>query len=540
MGNVSRVAIPTNTQDVSTLRRSHTFMKAATPALVLSAAVLFSAGAHAAESAPVQAGKAVQGKVNAKAMSATSTFDKEYADIKKARVDLAKYRSDIDKIDSLHAQSEHAIAQAIAEKKRIEEGAERIALLEKNIDAAVKEYKSFHADRPDSPKMSDLNAMTAVDFASIQDLGLENKLGEKSDDFLALIQSKRAELTNVHDVLSDVEKHAAVWRSDLVNARTRLEAEDGYIDLVEMDHHSPRGVGSLANPNGGWAGGDLANAAGVESTAFGTGAEAIGDHSSAFGYQAKAVGSAASAFGKNAKADGHASSAVGYSAQAKGVGATAIGVYAVASGPGATAVGTRSMANTGGTAIGASAYAVDGATAIGAGAVANAKGAVAIGKGVVNTEADTVAFANGDGAKRLTHVAEGKHDTDAVNVKQIRESAQGMKSTLRAEMDVSSQRAIAQSNSYTDQKVTEIRKDMAAMDKSFRRGIASSAALMMAAPYAPGKVAVTAGTALYRATPALAVGASYWNESGKWNVNGGISTAGSNSTIIRLGGSMLF
>jgi len=217
---------------------------------------------------------------------------------------------------------------------------------------------------------------------------------------------------------------------------------------------------------------------------------------------------------------------------ASGVGATA--------GNGAVAIGADARAANRATAIGTNAVAVEGATAIGTGATANAKGAVAIGDGVVNAEANTVAFANGDDAKRLTHIADGKNDTDAVNVRQIRESAQGIQSTLRAEMDVSSQKAIAQSNSYTDQKVGEIRKDMKEMDRSFRRGIASSAALMMSAPYAPGKVAATAGTAIYRGSAAFAVGASYWDQSGTWNINGGIATAGGNSTIVRLGGSMLF
>ena len=531
MGNVSRVAILNKTHDVSTLRRSNVFLKAATPALVLSAAVLFSASAHAAESAPVQAGKA------APEMTA---FEKRYAPIEAGRQVLKGYREDLKLISVLEREAEQSLAATMKEVKVVEAASDKIGALEKNVRALVKEYKDAHPDNPYGPQISDLEALSEVDYATVKSLGLEGEFGKKADAFLKLVDVKHDELHDKKAALTGFATKDAVWHADLADEKNRIKTDNQYLGLEAADYDTPRGVGSESNPRGGWASGDLANAKGVDSTAFGTGAEAMGNGASAVGHRARANGVGASAFGKNADASGYGSSASGYQASATGVGATATGAYALASGAGATAVGAGSMAVNGGTAIGAYSSAVAGATAIGQGAVADANGAVAIGDAVVNKEANTVAFANGDDAKRLTHVAAGQNDTDAVNVKQIRESAQGVKSALRGEMDASSQRAISQSNGYTDQKVGEIRKEMAALDKSFRRGIASSAALMMSTPYAPGKVAATAGTALYRGTPAIAAGASYWNQGGTWNINGGIATAGSNSTIIRLGGSMLF
>lgn len=102
------------------------------------------------------------------------------------------------------------------------------------------------------------------------------------------------------------------------------------------------------------------------------------------------------------------------------------------------------------------------------------------------------------------------------------------------------QNAVAQSQKYTDQKVGEIRGDIRRMDRSFRKGIASVAALQMTTPYAPGRVAVNAGTALYRGQGAVALGVSYWNTAGDLNINAGVATAGGNSTVVRAGIGYLF
>jgi len=520
MGNVSRKAI----------------LKAATPALVLSAAVLFSAGAHAQNAA------AEPSKSNVPE-SASSIGDR-YESVQAARKMATATRNAIVESVKVIGDAEKTIEEFAVQKKSYVEAHNALVTTEKSFETAKAKYET----RSGEDGFIAFDKLTYEQFVVQPEFidALEKAIGTPA-------VADRIEFGSAVETMKSIKEAKGPLEANMKKLdKATLEAEKigelhaakvfqlgtgvGYLQAEATNILTPRGLDVEANAVGSWASGDFARAAAVGSTAFGTGAQAEGDSSTAVGGLAKARDPFSSAFGHKAEAAGNGSSALGYAAKAYGTGATATGAHAIAEGTGATALGARSIARASGTAIGAASFATEGATAIGAGAVADAKGAVAIGQGVVNKEANTVAFANGDDAKRLTHVADGKNDTDAVNVRQART----FQSTLRAEMDVSSQRAITQSNSYTDQKVGEIRKDMAAMDKSFRRGIASSAALMMSAPYAPGKVAATAGTALYRGSAAIAVGASYWDQSGTWNINGGISTAGGNSTIVRLGGSMLF
>jgi len=279
-------------------------------------------------------------------------------------------------------------------------------------------------------------------------------------------------------------------------------------------------------------------ATGANATAVGDSAKAYKDNTTAVGNNASAWEPNASAFGQNALASGNGATALGAGSLAKGLNSAAIGAGAMAS-ERATAIGTASNAGEEALAVGLNAQADDKSFALGNGAMAK-NGAMALGNGVKNDEAGTVQFANEGDEKRLKGVAAGRADTDAVNVGQARAAIGVFASTMREEMDAMGESSIARSAAYTDQKVGDIRRDMASMDRSFRRGIASSAALMMSTPYAPGKFAASAGTAMYRGTGAIAVGGSYWNQKGTWNINGGVSTSGGNSTIVRLGGTVLF
>jgi autotransporter adhesin len=73
------------------------------------------------------------------------------------------------------------------------------------------------------------------------------------------------------------------------------------------------------------------------------------------------------------------------------------------------------------------------------------------------------------------------------------------------------------------------------VDRVARRGIAAAAALNIVTPYLPGRTTVNAGMASYRGQSALGIGVSRWNRKGTVNYNLGISTAGGNSTIVRVG-----
>jgi trimeric autotransporter adhesin len=56
----------------------------------------------------------------------------------------------------------------------------------------------------------------------------------------------------------------------------------------------------------------------------------------------------------------------------------------------------------------------------------------------------------------------------------------------------------------------------------------------------PGRTMLNAGVASYRGQAALGIGVSRWNEKGNLNFNAGVSSLGSNSTIVRAGVGYLF
>ena len=63
----------------------------------------------------------------------------------------------------------------------------------------------------------------------------------------------------------------------------------------------------------------------------------------------------------------------------------------------------------------------DNATAIGANSQATAENSVALGANSVASEANTVSIGSVGNERRLTNVADGVNDTDAVNVRQLNE-----------------------------------------------------------------------------------------------------------------------
>ncbi|HXO71445.1 MAG TPA: YadA-like family protein, partial [Bradyrhizobium sp.] len=149
------------------------------------------------------------------------------------------------------------------------------------------------------------------------------------------------------------------------------------------------------------------------------------------------------AIGSNSSASGANAIAMGTGAQATQPGAIAIGVNSASTGANAIAIGTGATA-TGSVAVGAGASASNGGAAYGDGAVATATNStamgpnssataansVAVGSGSTNAVANTVSFGSAGNERRLTNVAAGISQTDAVNVGQLQSVASGFQSQI--------------------------------------------------------------------------------------------------------------
>jgi autotransporter adhesin len=165
------------------------------------------------------------------------------------------------------------------------------------------------------------------------------------------------------------------------------------------------------------------------------------------------------------------------------------------------------------------------AVAMGANATASAANSVALGAGSLADRASSVSVGAVGSERQITNVAAGTSATDAVNLSQLNQSAS---STL------------SQANSYTDQRFSNTDQQIRDLDRNTRKGIASASALNVVTPYLPGRTTLNAGVAAYRGQAALGIGVSRWNDKGNINFNGGVSSSGGNSTIVRAGVGYVF
>ena len=172
-----------------------------------------------------------------------------------------------------------------------------------------------------------------------------------------------------------------------------------------------------------------AKAFGYQDTALGAGAEAFDTNTVSIGVMSKAIGHYANALGKQARAEGKDSVAIGHWARSIGESSMALGDYAITS----TLDGTTSVTKS--AAIGSHARAAsDNSVALGANSLANIADDVAT-KAYLSNEAfakenGVVSVGNekykvGDTTvaknyRRITNVAGGAADNDAVNVAQLK------------------------------------------------------------------------------------------------------------------------
>ena len=218
----------------------------------------------------------------------------------------------------------------------------------------------------------------------------------------------------------------------------------------------------------------------------GAAASATGSNAAAIGAGAKASGADALAFGSNAQATQSGAIAMGLNASATGVNAIAIGTGASATG--SVAVGAAASAANGGAAFGDGAVATGSlATALGPNSSATAANSVSIGSGSTNTVANTVSFGSAGNERRLTNVAAGINQTDAVNVGQLQSTVSGFQSQLNG----------IQSQVTTNQ-------------IEARRGIVAAVAVApVLMPSAAGRTTVAVNTGFYRGEAGVGIGLSH-------------------------------
>ena len=303
---------------------------------------------------------------------------------------------------------------------------------------------------------------------------------------------------------------------------------------------SAAGAGSVALGQGAEA--DFDNSIVIDSSNAGT-TQVLANNTIAIGNAAVATKADSIAMGHNSLASGQAAVAVGPSSNATAGGTVALGVGTNATATGAMALGfdAQAQANdavalgnsataTGinGVAIGSGAGVVgDDSVALGKLANATGKNSVAIGQGSVADADNVVSFGAAGSERRVTNIAAGVNDTDAVNVGQLNAALAAFES-----FDPSGLQSQLDSLSFS---LDSLSKDVHRYRQEAHRGTALAVAMSEAPmPSRDGGISYSLHGASYRGN--MAMGASV-----KYRINRaaaidfGISSAGHKDTAVRLG-----
>ncbi|MDE4453885.1 YadA-like family protein [Psychrobacter sp. DAB_AL62B] len=316
---------------------------------------------------------------------------------------------------------------------------------------------------PTSASVADKAAITATNSTSLGAVSLGNAkdgtrqivnlaAGTKDSDAVNVSQLKS--LTNI---VSEGQTHYySVNDNGVAKANYNNDGATGGNSMAA-------GIAATAGGTFATAIGTDANAQGYASTALGNEADATKTNSLALGRQAKATGTNSTALGWEASASAENSMALGRKAMATGANNIALGREANTSGRNSTALGLQASASANNSmALGTEAKAMaNKSIALGEGANATHEGSVALGSGSVadGTTLTTAAFQplNSNGSliavaaptaksevsvgsagseRRITNVAAGATDTDAVNVSQLTGSAAASKTEVEAGTNV--------------------------------------------------------------------------------------------------------
>ncbi|MEO3991452.1 YadA-like family protein [Pseudocitrobacter cyperus] len=210
--------------------------------------------------------------------------------------------------------------------------------------------------------------------------------------------------------------------------------------------------------------------------------------------------------------------------------------------------------------------------AIGSGTIAAADNSVALGTGSVADEENTISVGSSTNQRRITNVAAGKNDTDAVNVAQLKSSTAG---SLRYETNADGtinystlnlgdgkggttrisnvsaavndndavnyaqlKQNIQETKQYTDQRMVEMDHKLSKTESKLSGGIASAMAMTgLPQAYAPGASMASIGGGTYNGESAVALGVSMVSASGSWvyKLQGSTNSQGDYSAAIGAG-----
>ncbi|WP_148047374.1 YadA-like family protein [Escherichia fergusonii] len=210
--------------------------------------------------------------------------------------------------------------------------------------------------------------------------------------------------------------------------------------------------------------------------------------------------------------------------------------------------------------------------AIGSGSIAAADNSVALGTGSVATEENTISVGSSTNQRRITNVAAGKNDTDAVNVAQLKSSeAGGVRYGTKADgsVDYSNitlgggsggttrisnisagvnnndavnyaqlKQSVQENKQYTDQRMAQMDHKLSKTESKLSGGIASAMAMTgLPQAYEPGANMASIGGGTYNGESAVALGVSMVSDNGRWvyKLQGSTNSQGDYSAAIGAG-----
>ncbi|OVZ61750.1 hypothetical protein CDO44_05655 [Pigmentiphaga sp. NML080357] len=304
---------------------------------------------------------------------------------------------------------------------------------------------------------------------------------------------KERQITNVADATQDTDavnyRQLKEVSGDVTNIKNDVtNIQQGKDGMFQVENSLARAKPTPTGKDSA-AGGAGAVASGEASTAMGNGAQATGANATVVGNSAVASATNSSAFGTGAKAQGDRSLAMGANASAAVSNSVAIG-------SGAQASSANSMA-------------------LGTGAQASGGNSVALGYGSVADRPNSVSVGAAGQERQITNVADGTQDTDAVNVRQLRDATGEIGSGI-----------------------SNLRNDLRSVERNANAGAASAMAVAgLPQAYAPGRSMASAAASHYLGQSAIALGVSTVSENGRWvyKFAGNVNSQGKVGAVIGAG-----